>query len=726
MANFFAQFHDEPTEGAPSGFAAPQAGAEPAKDNYFSQFHPEGEVKGGTVTVPAKDGKPARVIMDMSSHGPDRGVADAAGRGAAQGLSAGFADEIRGLVEAGGANPEDPASVYNLIHGALRYWSGDDEAKKRYDETVKRERDADKAAEEHHALAHGLGQVGGVMGTLAVAPASASQGATWLARALSAAKQGAAYGAASGAGEGEGAADTAVKAGSGLVLGGALGGVAAPLIEGAGQAARYATKKIGNVWRGATNPEAEAGRQYLTALEADRQADPNFVSRMTPAEYHANPDARLMDLGGGAVKRLADVASMTSPKGQTILKHEIDQRFEGQSGRFSDWFRSNFHYPDAYQQQQALDQVAKSVNRPAYKKAYEEGDKQIWSPELERLTAAPYVQSALGSAISKWKNYAVRDGYGAANPPFRIENGGLIKTGGGGLKAYPNIQLWDYAARELQDAARAAPPGSQTAGLYNDLARQLKTELDNIVPSYKAAREGAAGFFKAENALEAGQKFVTSNTISLSEARAALSKMSPAERRLFTDGFVSDFVDKVVNTTGDRRDILQKIANNPQARAKLELVLGRDKYAELEAKIRVEGIFDDVRKAVQGNSWTARRLYDMGLAGGAGLGAHGSYSTDPKEVATGALIAALASGGKKINANVATKLAEMLVSRDPAVVQKGFKAFSGNSRFMDALRDADTKIGRVVSDFAPVNPALSAAGVARADDQKRAPRPPGK
>jgi hypothetical protein len=294
-----------------------------------------------------------------------------------------------------------------------------------------------------------------------------------------------------------------------------------------------------------------------------------------------------------------------------------------------------------------------------------------------------------------------------------------------GVPTYPNLQFWDQTRRELSDAAKkAARSGADgEASVLGKLASGMNEELDRLVPSYQGARQGAAGFFGAENALEAGQKFVTSNTVSLSEARAALARMTPAERRLFQDGFVSDFVDKVVNTTGDRRDILQKIATNPQARAKLELVLGRDKFAELEAKIRVEGIFDDVRKAVQGNSWTARRLYDMGLAGGAGLGAHGSYSTDPKEVATGALIAALASGGKKINANVATKLAEMLVSRDPAVVQKGFKAFAGNSRIMDALRDADTKIGRVVSDFAPVNPALSAAGVARADDQKPTPRP---
>jgi hypothetical protein len=54
--------------------------------------------------------------MDMSGK-PDRGVMDATARGVAQGFTANFGDEIRGLVEASGANPDDPAS---LMKAAVR------------------------------------------------------------------------------------------------------------------------------------------------------------------------------------------------------------------------------------------------------------------------------------------------------------------------------------------------------------------------------------------------------------------------------------------------------------------------------------------------------------------------------------------------------------------------------------------------------------------------------
>lgn len=722
--NFFAQFHDQPTDAAPSGDVVAAPGD---KTNYFTRFHPEAEGgRGGTITIPGQDGKPARVIMDMGTKPPDRGTADAIGRGVASGATAGFSDELRGLIEAGGANPDEPASVYNLLHGALRYWSGDEDAKKHYEETVKRERDANLAAADNHPIAHGVGEVGGVLATLPFL-GGASGAPTWTARALAAAKQGAAYGGLSGAGEGEGAADTAVKAGTGAVLGGVIGGVAAPLIEGAGQGARYLWNKGANIVRGATNPEGEAARQYLQIFKADREADPTFAQRMSPAEFHANPEAAMVDLGAGGVRRLADVAAITSPAAQTRLKTFLDDRAKGQFNRFSDWFNSNFHYPNAYAQKQALDQVEKNVNSAAYKTAYAAGDRPLISPGLEQLTGSNAVTEAMKRAVKSGGDRAITEDLGAFRPGVNITPDGRVvfNKGPTGVPAYPNLQFWDQTRRKLSDmASEAARQGrNDEADVLGKLARRMNAELDGLVPEYQTARQGAAGFFGAENALDAGKAFVRDNKISLGEARDRLANMTPAERRLFQDGFVSEYVENVLGNMADRRDILQKIADSPKARAKLELVLGRDKLNELEAKIRVEGIFNEVRQAVQGNSWTAKRLYDLGLAGGAGIGGHGVYSTDPKEVATGAIVAAIASKGKSINVQVANKLVDMMLSRDPVIVQKAFKAISGNSAIMDALRDADTKIGRVFSNFIPSSEGPSAAGVARADDKNGVPGP---
>jgi hypothetical protein len=252
----------------------------------------------------------------------------------------------------------------------------------------------------------------------------------------------------------------------------------------------------------------------------------------------------------------------------------------------------------------------------------------------------------------------------------------------------------------------------------------MNDELDNHVGSYKAARQGAAGFFGADNALDAGIQFVSSD-MGATEARAVLGKMSPAERRLFQDGFVDQYLKAVVNKTGDSRDVLLKIAENPEARKKLELVMGRDKMNMLESKIRVEQIFQQIKRAVTGQSITAKNLYDLGMLGGGSLGIEGGVHQDPKDIAIGTIVGAMSFGGRAIRTQVATKLVDMMLSRDPMVVEKGFKLISSDPKWLGALRDADTKIGRVFSQAAPTNTALQLTGAVRADDQPGVKRPVG-
>src|SRR5688572_9178782 len=107
---------------------APKAAASPVTDGPWATY------SNPTQTIPGQNGEPTRVVMDMGKTvKPDRGVVDATARGVAQGFTANFGDEIRGLVEASGANPDDPASLTKLISGALKYWSGDAKAKESYD-----------------------------------------------------------------------------------------------------------------------------------------------------------------------------------------------------------------------------------------------------------------------------------------------------------------------------------------------------------------------------------------------------------------------------------------------------------------------------------------------------------------------------------------------------------------------------------------------------------------
>jgi hypothetical protein len=670
-----------------------------------------------------------RVQISTAPEKADRGTMDAAARGVAQGFTANFGDEIRGLVEASGANPDDPASLYKLISGALKYWRGDADAKKRYDEATAREREINKTGEEQHPVASIAGNIGGAV---LLPIGAAGQAATLPGRMAAGAGVGAALGGAAGVGEGVGAVDSMSRGAVGTALGGALGGVAPAAIEGVVRGARAAATPIANAVRGVRNVDDEAARRVVTALERDRAVDPQAVNRLTPNEYAASVQsggpAAIMDIGGETTRALARSAANTSPEGRAALERTINDRFEGQTGRVTGWLRNTFHYPDAAAQSEALEQVGRTVNRANYTRAMREGDREIFSPELDRLMGSPAVVDAMRRASVSGKDRAITQGLGAMRQGVTVENGVVTFTRGrNGAPTYPNLAFWDATKKEIDDAANAAARAGRNgeAGTLRDLARTLRGELDNQVPSYQQARAGAAHFFGAENALEAGQNFVARNA-DAGGARRALTQMSPQERQLFQDGFVSRFVE-TLNQVGDRRSILNKIADSPAAREKLNVALGRARAEELEAGLRVEGIMDLARNAVQGNSTTARQLAELGLAGGAYGFSGGGINpfTDPGAVVNAAIVYGAARGRNVINERLSRRVAEMLVSNDPRLITRGIQTIARNQTLFNSLRAADRGIARVSGEQSGGLPALQAAGVSRAEDQPSVPRPPG-
>jgi hypothetical protein len=536
---------------------------------------------------------------------------------------------------------------------------------------------------------------------------------------------GAIIGGLSGAGEGEGAVNSVSKGAAGVVTGGLSGAIATPVVEGIVRGARAIAQPVVNAVRGIRNVDDEAARRVVTALERDRAIDPQATGRLTPNEFAASVQsggpATIMDIGGETTRALTRSAANTSPEGRAVLNRAINDRYEGQGNRVTNWLRQTFHYPDAAAQQEAMGQVQRTVNNANYRRAMEQGDRPIMSPELDRLMGSPAVVEAMRRASMSGKDRAITQGMGAMRQGVTVENGVVQFTRGrNGAPTYPNLAFWDAAKRELDDAANAAARAGRNgeAGVLGDLARTLRTELDQHVPSYQAARAGAARFFDAENALEAGQNFVGKN-MSANEARRALAQMTPQERQLFQDGFVSRFVE-TLNQVGDRRNILNQIASSPAAREKLNVALGPQRATELEAGLRVEGIMDLARNAVQGNSTTARQLAELGLAGGAyGLTGGGiNPFSDPGAVVNAALVYGAARGRNAINERLSRRVAEMLVSQDPRIILQGVRTIARNQTLFNGLRSADRGLARIGGDRAPTIPIVSSAIPMRADENQ--------
>lgn len=648
------------------------------------------------------DAPPAAVPEGFTlDQGPGQGEAIA--RGVQQGVTFNFGDEMRGVLAAGGGkvgSDTEPAGPHNLLIGAYKLLlSGDPEAKKLYDATVASERERTKAAQEKNPASYAAGNV---LGAVAVPLGGALNAATLLARIGRGAMVGAGAGALAGAGQGE----TATERGAGAVTGGGIGavaGAAAPVVlrgaEAVGRGIAAAAAPITNRIRGAANPEAQAAR---TAVEYLGKGAPELTSAEFGAAQSAGLPVANIERGGEAGRALARWAANVSPEARDTIQKFADARFEGQGDR-AITFLQNIAGTSGNTTvlRDSLRGLARIENRPAYNKAYSTPAAQgMWDEGFEQIAQAPVVQNAIRAASVTGANRGTIDGFPRIRSPFVVDKqtGALtLRVDENGNRVLPNLQFWDHVKRNLDKI------DTPEARALNDA---LKSHLDDLVPDYKTARAGAAKFFGAEDAMDAGQKFVHQN-MAIGEAAKALSKMTPHERDMFKIGFASKLIDDIGNTR-DRVNVMARINNSPNAKAKLGMVLGPNGHRQLEALMSVEQSMDKLRTAL-GNSTTVRQWIELGLAGG--VGGAGVISGDPSQIGLAAAIA----GRRYVDQKVAREVARMLTSNDPSVLSKGVKAVAGSKNLLRAFRDLDARLSNVGGQqSAPA----SIPGIARAEGEQ--------
>jgi hypothetical protein len=566
----------------------------------------------------------------------------------------------------------------------------------RYKQSLDIQEGKDTSFQAEHPIADAVAEAAGGIGATGVA-AGTTLGAQALGLTGRTLPQMIARGAASGAAID--AADAATR-GDNPLAAGAVGSLVGGLAPPVGRVANAMVgQPVAAMLRGISNPADEAARRVAGTINRDIQAgDRGLTLQEMQTAQTAGQPVMLMDAGGESTRALARSAANTSPEGRGELNRTIDARFESQSPRMAQWLRQSFHYPDATAQQEALDTVQRTVNRANYARAMRDGDRQIISPELERLMGSPAMVAAMQKASTSGKDRAITQGFGAFNTGVTVENGVVnFRRGRNGVPTYPNLAFWDATKRVLDDEASAAARAGRNAeaSTIGDLARSLRGELDQHVPTYQAARAGAAHFFGAENALDAGQNFVgASQRFGIPATRRALAAMSPQERQLFQDGYVSRLV-QTIEKTGDRRTIVNKIDGSPAAREELNVALGRPRAQEVLGRLHVENIMDLARSAVQGNSTTARQLVELGLAGG--VGGYESYQGDPQALMHAALVYGAARGHRVIDERVAREVARLLVSNNVQQLNRGLRLLTRNQNLMGAIRNADAALASIAA-----------------------------
>ena len=465
-----------------------------------------------------------------------------------------------------------------------------------------------RAAQEQHPLAYLGGQIGGsllipVVGDLGAATTMGRIGKSAIAGALG----GAGYGAGTAASEGGSLPDVLEGAAGGAVAGGVVGGTAGSAIEGA----TGLGSKVASIVRGSRDADAEAASKVLNAFGRDTpqvNATINDAAALNAGNEAGTPMA-LVDYGGENSRALLRSAANTSPTARNNIGGNLDNRYRQQADRFSNWIRSKFGGGDKDADIEALKARARAQNAPKYRAAYAQGERGLWSPELERLAGSRAILQAAQDAAQQGSNRAIADKMGAFNPHLTFENGILKIQKGKGVPTFPDLQFWDYTQRSLADTARRLrnSGAADEAGSLFKLHRDLLDELDLLAPKFKEARGTAAAFFKAQDALEAGANFVTDGTIHDATAARMVAKMKPAERELFQRGFASELAHQI-ERSGYRSDILNSLfVASPRATRRIQIALGKDGADQFEALMRIEGIINRARQALETPPRCARR-----------------------------------------------------------------------------------------------------------------------
>lgn len=478
------------------------------------------------------------------------------------------------------------------------------------------------------------------------------------------------------------------------LIGGALGG-GIPLVgAGVSSVVKALGNSVGPVVQSAVDPVAEALRRTGVAVGRDRTLNPSMVMSGADEATARQAGIPLMnaDRGGEVTRALARSVANQSPEARAVITRAADDRFTSQAPRAVEVIkRVAGGSVDDVGYQEALTSAARASNKPRYDAAFTSPNAQrVFTPETQELMQSPAIQRAIDMTQSRGKDMAAIAGQVPVTNPFRKGSDDIwrVVQKADGTFTVPNLAFWDQVKRNLDGMIGVAQRGGDKTetSILTQIKNKLVGSLDGAVPEYQAARQGAAAFFDAEDALDAGRKFANQPK-SLPETQAAFAQFAPAEKEAFRTGYASELTDKI-KTGGDRRNIIQQTFGTPAAREQNALVFGAEKARELEAYVRVEALADMLRGSL-GNSTTARQLVEIGIGGGAGFALSGDW--------TGALTgAALAKGGRfvgeKVDARVMEEVARLLTSGNRADLDRAVTMAAKDPKWLQALEGLQNAI----------------------------------
>lgn len=559
------------------------------------------------------------------------GRLDALGRGALQGLTFGFGDEV-------------VAAIRPYLHEG-----------ETYDSALKDQRDAlAQARQDRPGYAYGGEIAGGVATGIATGAGFGANSPTLIGRAGGGALTGAAQGAVYGAGTGEGGAkERAINAAKSAAIGGAIGAAAPVAIAGARAGARAVANPIRSLFNMGSENQASSAIAKMLARSGMSQAEVDAALKAAASE--GQPEFALADALGAPGQRALSGVARQPGEANAIVTEALTKRQGGQGDRLGSFVADALDAPDTAAQRTANLTAARGA---AADTAY----------SAARGNAAPVdVRGAL-SAIDD--RIGGMSGSGVAGDSIDAK----LASYRGRLSANPETLKAGETARELSDFDRVLGVKQQIsddigaavrAGRNNEarelgkVMRELDSALEEASPSYRTANDEFAKASRTIGQIDAG-KAAASPRVRASDTVPAFNALTPEQQAAFRSGY-SDPVLAKIEAAAPGVNKARPLLNE---KTSTELGAMANDPALLARRVGRENTMFETTNRALGGSKTADNLADIGDAKANSASAIINLLTGRWGAAAGQVADKLLAGATGSSPKSREMIAKLLLSSD--------------------------------------------------------------
>lgn len=531
-----------------------------------------------------------------------------------------------------------------------------------------------------------------VPGGQGVAAAQAVRGAGILSRlASSPLARATAAGATTGAVTGAGVAEEG-RRGEGAVGGATLGtilGAGTPVGIRAGKSAyNWLRERLapteGVVERAALSKMTSAmGESGLSPqdIQAKMGAD---RARGVPSVV-ANVDPALADL--------AEAVAQRTGKGARKVEKALGEQRQGARERTHQQVVKGLNPDEYYAQEQDLLRTLRGNAQTMYDNAYAVGD--VNDPVINQVLADPTFAKFFDKAKSIAEKEALAAKIAGEDPSkFRLKEiyepiyetdaaTGSPILKGFNIKESPDVRTLDYIKRGIDATIDAGFRGegmsTAEANALKQLRNKFRDRLDELVPEYKEARLQYAGDSEVLDALRAGmtdfKKMDHEQIINL------VSGMSAAEKDAFRTGVSRELYSKIMDPSGNF-NAAQRIIGSPEMQAKLQPLF--DNPAEFRlfrsALEREAQLYHQANRILGGSQTGKRMQMRQELEAGSPVADVVAQTITGGWFNSLGSFAARAVQSGKMTENVADRLADMLMAKNPDDVAAAVKLLEGYAK----------------------------------------------